>query len=110
MARAQNYRTACLRWLGALVLLVFMSTCDIAWLWECSTDDDCDDGNPCTSDWCDVSPDVNCDSESWCDDCASYYCRHWRREDGTSCQIDESPGVCKDGSCRLDDDEVDDGV
>lgn len=99
-----------LSWLAVLVLLVLMSTCELAWLWECATDSDCDDGNPCTRDVCDSEPDLYCDWESWCDDCRHYYCRHWRVDDGTPCEVDGQAGICEAGKCRLDGETHDAGV
>ena len=85
-----------------LALVVFMSTCDIAWLWECSLDSDCDDGNPCTEDVCESEPDSSCDYESWCDDCYHYWCENRDVDDGTPCEEGWQLGVCQSGECRFE--------
>lgn len=86
--------------LALVVLVLVMPKCDLAWLWECGFDSDCDDGNPCTNDICDSEPDSYCDWESWCDDCRYYFCRNPRLEDGTLCEIRGRVGVCMSGECQ----------
>ena len=100
------------RWLVVLVLLVFMATCDIAWLWECAFDSDCDDGNPCTTDHCNSEWEGPCTFEDsgWCDDCRRYYCESFAVDDGTPCEVDGQTGVCEAGQCRLEDETPDGGV
>ena len=88
--------------LALVVLLIIVPKCELAWLWECGLDSDCDDGNPCTNDICDSEAELYCDWESWCDDCRYYYCRNPRLEDGTPCELDGRTGVCMSGECRLE--------
>jgi len=57
----------------------------------------CDDGNPCTVD--------SCDSET-------QSCQSDPVSDGTSCVVEQSPGLCRDGICfaiTCDDVDCDDG-
>ena len=84
--------------LAVLVLLVFMPRCELAWLWECATDSDCDDGNPCTTDDCRSEYEGPCDNS--CDDCRRYWCRNRDVDDGTPCEVDGQTGVCGGGECR----------
>jgi len=97
------------RLLALAALLVLMATCNPAWLWECTTSSDCDDGNPCTSDFCEANPETSCD-RSWCDDCVAYYCMRWAVPDRTECEVDGHTGVCESGECRLEGETADGGA
>jgi hypothetical protein len=58
---------------------------------SCVDDEDCDDGNPCTRDWChSYDPDAPITCE------VVQRCRNWPEADGTSCG---SGKVCADGEC-----------
>jgi len=97
--------------LAILVLLVFMPRCEVAWLWECGLDSDCDDGNPCTKDRCNSEWEGPTTDNSLCgDDNRRYFCENFAVDDGTPCEMDEQTGVCEAGECRLDGETSDGGV
>jgi len=93
-----------------VVLLVVVPRCDVAWLWECAFDSDCDDGNPCTKDRCNSEWEGPCTNDSWCDDCRHYFCVNFAVDDGTPREADGQTGVCEAGECRLDGETPDAGV
>gem|GEM_PF-5178634 len=79
---------------------------------ECLTDDDCDDGNPCTIDKCIdgacVHTDVECPDGQVCDpetgECVACQTDD-ECDDGDPCTVDE----CVDGACRHTDVECPEG-
>jgi hypothetical protein len=63
----------------------------------CVDDEDCDDGNPCTSDWCwSYDPDAPITCE------VMKRCRYSWSDDGTPCKVGDRDGVCVDGQCVED--------
>ena len=97
----------------ALFLLVFgtlrAAGCDVP---DCSSDSDCDDGNPCTEDVCGGDYATGwewADSDDfWSDLCSALtesdyrYCLHHKDDDGTSCEVEGQTGVCESGECRVE--------
>ena len=97
--------------LAVAFLLVVMPRCDVLWS-ECSLDFQCDDDNPCTTEYCDVrgSPSYDPDA-SFCSDSGTRgYCEYGEVEDGTPCEADGQAGVCESGECRLEGGAPDGGV
>ena len=91
------------RWilLALLLLLVVTPRCDVLWS-ECSLDWQCDDGNPCTSDACDVRGSPNYDpDQSFCSDSGTRGdCEYSEVNDGAACDADGEPGTCRAGECQ----------
>jgi len=68
---------------------------------ECSRDEECDDGNECTDDFCDFCT-RSCDADTWYAECHL-------------CDRNGGPGLCMDGVCEAEpecsaDEECDDGI
>jgi len=77
-------------WIVLILFLLGLGTLRVVACGEesCVKDADCNDGNPCTGDWCEEPGLFSCDSEPTC--------RHGWREDGTPCG---SGKVCVGGVC-----------
>ena len=84
-------------WLVLVLLLLGLGTLRIVACGEesCVEDADCNDGNPCTSDYCPEPPLFDFDF-SLCGADDEQTCQHSRKADGTPCG---SGKVCVDGGC-----------
>ena len=89
-------------WLVLALFLLGLGTLRVVACGEeakCMTNADCDDGNPCTTEWClrtDPDAPITCDVDRMPG------CFYRELEDGTECTFDGRPGLCVDAVCEED--------
>ena len=89
-------------WLVLILLLLGLGTLRVVGCGDesCVKDADCNDGNPCTEDWC-PGPPPNWDLSLGCDG-DERTCRHSWKDDGTRCGSGKAcvGGVCVEDPCE----------
>ena len=100
------------RWMLLVVVVLIVVTLRCGSWNECTQNSDCDDGNPCPSEFCIEFYSPNTQSDGLCEPrgTSTYWCEYFGVENGTPCNVGEETGECWARVCRTDLEASDGGV